>query len=398
MTLTQANEPAPVRLEGVTKRFGGDVVAVDALDLAIEPGSLVTLLGPSGCGKTTTLRMIAGLERASSGRILIDDQDVTRLPANLRDVTMVFQSYALFPHMNVFDNVAYGLRVARVSGADLARRVDEALEMVGMQGLERRSSAELSGGQQQRVALARALVMQPRVLLFDEPLSNLDAKLRRRVRQDIRDLQQRLGITSVYVTHDQEEALAISDVIVVMHQGQVQQTGSPFELYTRPVNRFVADFIGSASFLPGSYDGESVRVADYSFRHPQAVSAGEVSVMVRPEAVRVVLDGDEPDATSDATSDPDVDGAAGGGVADHEAVRSQAERSHESAPKVNGLEATVKSVGYLGLATDVVLETAVGELNASVTGEGRSELARGQEVRVVFRPAGIYLLPAAQGE
>jgi iron(III) transport system ATP-binding protein len=367
MTFALGGAPAPVRLEGVTKRFDGDVVAVDALDLRVEPGSLVTLLGPSGCGKTTTLRMIAGLERASGGRILIDEQDVTHLPANLRDVTMVFQSYALFPHMNVFDNVAYGLRVARVSGAELTRRVGEALEMVGMEGLEKRSSAALSGGQQQRVALARALVMQPRVLLFDEPLSNLDAKLRRRVRQDIRDLQQRLGITSVYVTHDQEEALAISDVIVVMHRGRVLQTGSPFELYTRPANRFVADFIGSASFLPGSYDGESVSVGDYRFRHRQAVAAGSVSVMVRPEAVR--LAGTE-------------ESAAGGQA--------------EPGPNAAGLRAVVKGVSYLGLATEVLLDTPAGELSATVTGEGWSELARGSEIRVEFRPAGVYLL-AAEG-
>jgi iron(III) transport system ATP-binding protein len=369
MTLAQGIVPAPVRLEGVSKRFAGDVVAVDGLDLKVEPGSLVTLLGPSGCGKTTTLRMIAGLERASGGRILIDEQDVTHLPANLRDVTMVFQSYALFPHMNVFDNVAYGLRVARVSGAELTRRVGEALEMVGMEGLEKRSSAALSGGQQQRVALARALVMQPRVLLFDEPLSNLDAKLRRRVRQDIRDLQQRLGITSVYVTHDQEEALAISDLIVVMHRGRVQQTGSPFELYTRPANRFVADFIGSASFLPGSYDGESVSVGDYSFPHRQAVATGGVSVMVRPEAVRL----------AEAASGP----AAG--------------RPGEPGPNGSGLRAMVKSVSYLGLATELLLDTPAGELSATVTGEGWSELARGSEIRVEFRPAGVYLLPAGEG-
>ena len=351
MTLAPGTGAAPVALERVTKRFDGEVLAVDALDLRIEPGSLVTLLGPSGCGKTTTLRMIAGLERSSEGRILIDGQDVTRLPANLRDVTMVFQSYALFPHMNVFDNVAYGLRVARVSGAELERKVAEALDMVGMAGLERRSSAALSGGQQQRVALARALVMQPRVLLFDEPLSNLDAKLRRRVRQDIRDLQQRLGITSVYVTHDQEEALAISDVIVVMKEGKVQQTGSPYELYSRPANRFVADFIGSATFLPGSFDGECVSLAQYSFAHEQEVAPGEVTVMVRPEAVHVSNDG-------------------------------------------SGLPATVKSVSYLGIATDVLFDTAAGELAATISGEGRPDLHRGDRVSLAFRPAGIYLLPA----
>lgn len=349
MTVASVARSAPVRLEGVTKKFG-DVLAVDGLDLEVTPGSLVTLLGPSGCGKTTTLRMVAGLELVSDGRIVIDGEDVTRLPANHRDVTMVFQSYALFPHMNVFDNVAYGLRVARVSGADLQRQVGQALELVGMSGLESRSSAALSGGQQQRVALARALVMQPRVLLFDEPLSNLDAKLRRRVRQDIRDLQQRLGITSIYVTHDQEEALAISDVIVVMHQGRVQQSGTPHELYTKPVNRFVADFIGSATFLPGKYDGKTVEVAGYRFPHHQDIASGKVTVMVRPEAIRVVDEG--------------------------------------------GMRATVKSISYLGVATELLLQTAAGELTALVTGEGMPDLERGSEIGVSFREAGVYLLPA----
>ena len=344
--------PATVRLEGVTKKFGQDVVAVDALDLRIEPGTLVTLLGPSGCGKTTTLRMIAGLERVSGGRIILDGEDVTPLPANLRDVTMVFQSYALFPHMNVFDNVAYGLRVAKVSGSELTRRVEEALETVGLSGLGKRSSAALSGGQQQRVALARALVMKPRVLLFDEPLSNLDAKLRRKVRQDIRDLQQSLGITSVYVTHDQEEALAISDLIVVMKDGRVQQAGSPLELYTRPRNRFVADFIGSATFLEGSFDGKTVEVAGYRFPFSQEVPPGNVAVMVRPEAVQL---------------------ANGEG----------------------GLRARVRTVSYLGLATELLLDTPAGEVNATITGEGVVQVQRGDEVSLAFRPAGVYLLDAA---
>src|SRR5690606_27188332 len=189
-------DPATVNLRGLVKRFGRDVIAVNEVDLDIGRGELVTLLGPSGCGKTTVLRLIAGLERPTGGRIMLDDQDVSRLPAYLRDVTMVFQSYALFPHMNVFENVAYGLRVAHRPADEINRRVAEALEMVGLGHLAERATTALSGGQQQRVALARALVIQPRVLLFDEPLSNLDAKLRKRVREDIRELQQRLGITS----------------------------------------------------------------------------------------------------------------------------------------------------------------------------------------------------------
>ena len=339
---------ATVRLEGVTKIFAQDVVAVDYLDLDITPGSLVTLLGPSGCGKTTTLRMIAGLEKVSAGRILIDGEDVTRLAANHRDVTMVFQSYALFPHMSVFDNVAYGLRIAKVTGADLERRVAAALATVGMQGDEKRSPA------------ARSLVLEPRVLLFDEPLSNLDAKLRRRVRQEIRDLQQRLGITSVYVTHDQEEALAISDTIVVMQGGRIQQVGTPHELYTQPRNRFVADFIGSANFLPGEFDGKSVSVGPYRFGlEQQEAAAGPVTVMIRPEAVRLT-------------------------VAD------------EAVPDEPHLPATISSASYLGVSTELILDTAFGEVVSSVTGEGRSLFARGDDVQVTFRNAGVYLLPVGE--
>ncbi|CAN5908168.1 ABC transporter ATP-binding protein [soil metagenome] len=346
-------QAAPVALTNITNRFGKEVVAVDDVTLEVTPGSLFTLLGPSGCGKTTTLRMIAGLERASSGKVFIGDEDVTNLPANLRDVTMVFQSYALFPHMNVMENVAYGLQVARVSKDEVRRRALEALALVGLEGLESRATNALSGGQQQRVALARSLVLQPKVLLFDEPLSNLDAKLRRRVREEIRDLQQRLGITSVYVTHDQEEALAISDVIVVMNGGHIEQQGSPVELYTKPVNRFVADFIGSASFLEGQFDGHQVDVAGYCFPHRQTIPSGPVTVMARPEAVTL---------------------------------------AHE-----RGLEARVVSTAYLGSVTDFVFDTAAGEVLASIPGEGKMPLAKGDTTHLNFKPAGIHLL-AHQGQ
>ncbi len=240
-------DPA-VEFTGVTKRYG-TVTAVADVSFAIERGTLVTLLGPSGCGKTTTLRMIAGLELPSEGRILIDGEDVTLRSAAERDVSMVFQSYALFPHMSVMDNVCYGLRVGGARKADAEARAAATLAAVGLSGFERRLPSELSGGQQQRVAVARAIVLEPKVLLFDEPLSNLDAKMRRRVREDIRALQQDLGLTVVYVTHDQDEALAVSDRIIVMQARRIVQDGSPRDLYERPANRFVADFIGDATML-----------------------------------------------------------------------------------------------------------------------------------------------------
>jgi ABC-type Fe3+/spermidine/putrescine transport system ATPase subunit len=246
---TNADLRPAVELRRVTKRYGA-VVAVDAVDFTVARGTLVTLLGPSGCGKTTTLRLIAGLEMASDGRLYIDGEDVTHRAASERDVSMVFQSYALFPHMSVMENVCYGLRASGLRRRRAEELAAEKLNAVGLSGFEKRFPSELSGGQQQRVAVARAIVLEPKVLLFDEPLSNLDAKLRRRVREDIRALQQRLGLTVVYVTHDQEEALAVSDRIIVMKDARIVQDGSPRDLYERPASRFIADFIGSANVLP----------------------------------------------------------------------------------------------------------------------------------------------------
>jgi iron(III) transport system ATP-binding protein len=263
MNTSNRKGPARVVFDKVTKRYGTHVVAVDQISLDFPAGTLVTLLGPSGCGKTTTLRMIAGLEMASSGRILIGDDDVTRLPATARDVSMVFQSYALFPHMSVMQNVAYGLQVSGFSKDLVASKAHDVLRQLGLEALGSRYPNELSGGQQQRVAVARAIVLEPRVLLFDEPLSNLDAKLRRYVRQEIRDLQQSLGLTVVYVTHDQEEALAVSDTVVVMNNATIAQQGSPRALHDRPRTRFVADFIGGANVLPCevvSVQGENATV------------------------------------------------------------------------------------------------------------------------------------------
>src|SRR3954452_7450139 len=253
-----AAAPAQIEVEDLEIRYG-PVLAVKGVSFSVRAGEQLTLLGPSGCGKTTTLRAIAGLERPSAGAIRIGGQavysgrDNINVPAEKRGLSMVFQSYAIWPHMSVFDNVAYGLRVRRKSAEEIRTRVREALELVQMAAFETRPASQLSGGQQQRVALARACVFQPSVLLFDEPLSNLDAKLRADMRIELRELQHRLGITSVYVTHDLEEALAMSDRIVVMRDGLIEQIGSPFDIYNLPRNAFVADFVGSANLIRGRH-------------------------------------------------------------------------------------------------------------------------------------------------
>ncbi|HEX6978941.1 MAG TPA: ABC transporter ATP-binding protein [Alphaproteobacteria bacterium] len=282
--------PASVEFRSVTKRYGR-VVAVNAVSFTIEPGTLVTLLGPSGCGKTTTLRLIAGLEMASEGQILIGGRDVTRLSAAERDVSMVFQSYALFPHMTVLENVAYGPTVSGMGKAKAHELAAEKLALVGLKGFESRLPSELSGGQQQRVAVARALVLEPQVLLFDEPLSNLDAKLRRRVREDIRELQRKLNLTVVYVTHDQQEALAVSDRVIVMSNAAIAQSGTPRELYEAPANVFVADFIGDANLVDGELtakDGElgTVRLGGLTAQLPHRnAPIGPIKVAIRPESL-----------------------------------------------------------------------------------------------------------------
>jgi ABC-type Fe3+/spermidine/putrescine transport system ATPase subunit len=239
----------------------GDVTAVDSISFAIAPGELVTLLGPSGCGKTTTLRSVAGLETPTGGSIRLNGDIVysgrRNVPAEKRGVSMVFQSYAIWPHMTVFDNVAYGLRVRKLPQSEVRRNVERVLDLVQMQDFATRPASKLSGGQQQRVAVARAIAFSPSVLLFDEPLSNLDAKLRAEMRVELRELQRRLDITSLYVTHDQEEALAISDRVIVMNDGQIEQIGSPEDIYNRPLSRFVADFVGSANLISGRVRGPS---------------------------------------------------------------------------------------------------------------------------------------------
>lgn len=281
-----------VEFRNVVKRYGA-ATAVAGVSFTVETGSLATLLGPSGCGKTTTLRLIAGLELANEGRILIAGRDVTSLSATERDVSMVFQSYALFPHMSVLENVCYGLRRSGLGRVDSERRAREGLAQVGLDGYEARQPSELSGGQQQRVAVARALVLKPSVLLFDEPLSNLDARLRRQMREEIREIQQALGLTVVYVTHDQQEAMAVSDHIIVMNAGRIEQQGGPRELYERPATPFLARFMGESNPARGfvrRLDPAHVRVrlGDLEVEIPDSTAVdGNVTVAVRPEAISV---------------------------------------------------------------------------------------------------------------
>lgn len=296
-----------LKLDHVSKQFqdrggSGQVVAVDDVTLEIRSGEFVTLLGPSGCGKTTTLRMIAGFETPTQGRIFLDGKDITYQAPNNRDMALVFQNYALFPHMSVFDNVAYGLQVRRLSRSTIREKVHDVLSMMSLSGMEERRPNQLSGGQQQRVALARSLVTEPRILLFDEPLSNLDAKLRVQMRSEIHRLQRRLNITSVYVTHDQTEAMALSDQIVIMNRGRVEQRGNPKDIYRFPKTRFVADFIGRANFIETSIeilaDGQcqielfDEKVAGITMPEPR--EPGSAIIMIRPEALTLSRDGSLP--------------------------------------------------------------------------------------------------------
>ncbi len=348
------SKAAPVRFESVTKMFGKDVVAVDNINLHVDAGKLVTLLGPSGCGKTTTLRMIAGLEMATLGKITIGDRDVTKLPATDRDVSMVFQSYALFPHMSVLENVMYGLTFSGFAKDEARRRALDGLELVGLKGFDGRLPSELSGGQQQRVAVARALVLEPQVLLFDEPLSNLDAKLRRQVREDIRAIQQDLGLTVVYVTHDQEEALAVSDEIVVMRNAAIAQIGTPRQLYDAPNDRFVADFIGEANLLAcqiNSVDGDMATIEIEGYRHTlpsRGLTEGPATVAIRPS--RLVI------------------GAA------------------------QGVAATVSKATYVGVRMEYTLTGAFGQVFA-VHDDVDAPLEPGTEVQMAFAEKGPVLLP-----
>jgi ABC-type Fe3+/spermidine/putrescine transport system ATPase subunit len=286
-------EPAPpdVVLRNVTKRFG-EVTAVDALDLEVSRGEFLSLLGPSGCGKTTTLRMVAGFEHPDGGTLLIGGRDVAGLPPYRRDVNTVFQSYALFPHLSVVDNVAYGLRQRREGRRARRKKAEELLRLVRLEGVENRKPRELSGGQQQRVALARALVMSPRVLLLDEPLGALDLKLRKELQVFLKTLHGDLGITFVYVTHDQEEALAMSDRVAVMQQGRIEQLGSPREIYDRPATRFVADFIGETNFIHRDGSVVAVRPEDVELGRA-GLPATVVTTMVVGPAIQCLVRTDD---------------------------------------------------------------------------------------------------------
>lgn len=296
-----------VTIQDLTKVFLGQdkkesvTTAVDNISLSIPRGKMVTLLGPSGCGKTTVLRMISGFAMPTKGRILFNGKDVTDIPPNRRDIGMMFQSYALFPHLSVYENIAYGLRVKKTPAPELRQRMDAVLKMMDIEKLQNRIPEQLSGGQQQRVALARAIVTEPAIMLFDEPLSNLDAKMREYMREELRKLQKKLDITSIYVTHDQSEAMAISDLIVIMRSGIVEQLGSPYEIYTRPSSRFVADFIGRANFVDVTVKslcgdkalvellGQKVEVAVGNVKGAEPGQA--LSCMIRPEFVKLQREG-----------------------------------------------------------------------------------------------------------
>ncbi|MEG9488158.1 ferric ABC transporter ATP-binding protein [Mannheimia indoligenes] len=283
-------------LKNVTKSFGKATV-INNLNLSIPKGKMITLLGPSGCGKTTVLRLVAGLESPTSGQIFIDGEDVTQSSIQNRDICIVFQSYALFPHMSIGDNVGYGLKMQGVPKEERLQRVKEALELVDLAGFEDRFVDQISGGQQQRVALARALILKPKVLLFDEPLSNLDANLRRSMREKIRELQQRLNITSLYVTHDQSEAFAVSDQVIVMDKGIIKQQDTAKNLYLQPNSLFLANFMGESTILPAKKLDDQIQIGNFSFILANSarfnVPNGDCLVGIRPEAIRLQADGEE---------------------------------------------------------------------------------------------------------
>jgi spermidine/putrescine transport system ATP-binding protein len=358
-----------VRLVDVVKKFG-DQVAVDRINLEVRPGEFFSLLGPSGCGKTTTLRMIGGFEQPTSGLIELQGQDVTWLPPFKRNVNTVFQNYALFPHLTIFENVAFGLRRKGVRGPEIKSRVTEMLGLVELPGYEARKPTQISGGQAQRVALARALINSPAVLLLDEPLGALDLKLRKQMQVELKRIQQEVGITFIYVTHDQEEAMTMSDRIAVMNKGHYEQLGDPESLYERPTTRFVASFLGISNLLPARVsgrDGTYVSASlgdDTPIRVPQALVNGteRIHIGVRPEKIRL--------------SEPTVQAPAG----------------H------NRLAGVVRDASYLGVSTQYLVESKGGTLTVyeqNVERATRAELwARGDEVQMTWSPDHSFVVPA----
>jgi spermidine/putrescine transport system ATP-binding protein len=351
-----------IELSGLTKRFSE--IAVDNIDLTVASGEFFSLLGPSGCGKTTTLRLIAGFEQPTSGRILLDGVDVSDVPPHRRNVNTVFQSYALFPFMSVRDNVAFGLRHARAGKADTRRRVDEALDLVQMTSFAKRRPGQLSGGQQQRVALARALVLNPAMLLLDEPLGALDAKLRRSLKIELKALQERVGITFLYVTHDQEEALTMSDRLAVMNAGRIVQIGTPRQVYEEPADTYVADFLGAANLMEVEVvSAGALRIGDFALASHRCETAapGPAHAVIRPERVHI--------------------------------------EEHGSAGE-NRVPAMVERVVFLGSATEVLLRLATGiQVQALMQNDGsRPDLTQGTPVNVYLPPDALRVLTGAAGE
>jgi spermidine/putrescine transport system ATP-binding protein len=368
-----------VRLVEVVKQFG-DVAAVDHISLDVQDGEFFSLLGPSGCGKTTTLRMIGGFEEPTSGLIELQGQDVTWLPPYKRNVNTVFQNYALFPHLTIFENVAFGLRRKKVKGSEVKTRVTEMLKLVELPGFERRKPNQISGGQAQRVALARALINRPAVLLLDEPLGALDLKLRKQMQVELKRIQQEVGITFIYVTHDQEEAMTMSDRIAVMNRGKYEQLGDPESLYERPTTRFVAGFLGVSNLLPGTITGGADSYAvvrlddDTNVRVPKALTNGaaSVDVGVRPEKIRLLAEG--------ATA---PDGA------------------------TNLLSGVVADASYVGVSTQYIIETRAGKrltvYEQNVERTSHSSLHRtGDDVRLAWSPDHSFVVhdmsPKIEGE
>lgn len=350
-----------LELQGLHKQFG-EVVALRTLNLAVESGEFVSLLGPSGCGKTTALRIVAGFEHADSGRVLVEDKDISNVPANRRDMGMVFQSYSLFPNMTAQQNVEFGLRIRRKGGAERARRASELLDLVGLASATGRYPHQLSGGQQQRVALARALAIEPRVLLLDEPLSALDAKVRVQLREEIRRIQTQLGITALYVTHDQEEALSVSDRVVVLSHGQIEQVGKPAEIYGEPRTVFVAAFIGTMNRIEATVRSDAPGIVEsaghrLSAQVAQSWTAGpRVLMLIRPEVIDLrVLPGDSPDESE-------------------------------------GLIGSVIAHTFLGPVTRVGVSTPVGDLMVDVPSIEALSVSIGARVLLTWDPASPRLL------